>query len=171
MRAAIRNLGWFGWIGMLIVAAYVSTRPPETFIVSAAPVHSYTDDMVVTPFNKRVSGWSWELRDMPNPYPTGGNCLAVAQELQSRLVDAGRMAIIIVTDPIPNDGESHALVLYNSKKTGLLDSVIDNGFVTGNFPRKREGLYTGDFGRYIGQIDRCDFKQKNLCYMKKNSTI
>lgn len=171
MMEALKNIAGLGWVGALVVMFYVWNLPPETYVVSNTPIHSYTEDMVVTPFTKKVAGWSWELRDMANPYKSGGNCLAVAQEIQSRLVKEGRMAVILITDPDPNDGESHAIVLFNSKVNGRLDSVIDNGFVTKNFPRKRSGLYTGVFGKYMGQIDYCDTTHKNKCYLKKNSVI
>lgn len=170
---AFKTISMFGWVGVLVVMFYVGNQPPETFMLHNSKTFHHTEDMLVNPFNKKVSGWSWELKNMPNPYPSGGNCLAVALEIQKRLVNEGRMALIMITDPVENDGSTHAVVLYNSNPNNVLDSVIDNGYVTGNFPRKREGLYTGAFGKYMGEVDmdRCDLKQGNSCYLKPNSTI
>lgn len=171
MKDTLIDFAGFVVVGVLVALFYVTNQPPAPIVLANNNTHVYTEDMVVNDFNKKVAGWSWELKDMPNPYKAGGNCLAVAQEIQKRLRDEGRMALILATDPIPDDGASHAIVLYNSDPQGTLDSVIDNGFVTDNFPRKRAGLYTGQFGKYLGEVDRCVFEQKNLCYIKENSII
>ena len=112
----------------------------------------------LSPFNQQVMDWSYELKDMESPYE--GNCVPVAQELQKRIVATGRMAVIIVTDPEPGDDIYHAMVMYDSDKSGTFDRVIDNGYSTGNAPWPRDSLYDGAFGKYLGI---CKEPEGNKC--------
>ena len=100
-------------------------------------------------FNDQVGEWAEELTEVTdNPIDTDGNCLPVAVELQRRIVDTGRSALIVAIhteDPL-ND---HALVLYTSEPGGRFDYVIDNGFSTAWVAQPRalldKGLLGGEY--------------------------
>jgi hypothetical protein len=100
-------------------------------------------------FNEQVGVWAEELTEVTdNPIDTDGNCLPVAVELQRRIVETGRSALIVAinTDDPLND---HALVLYTSKLGGRFDYVIDNGYSTAWVAQPRvlldEGLLGGEY--------------------------
>ncbi len=142
----IVSLGW--WAG----TSWVEEMPDEIQVVvyyhdevlEAAPI-------LADPFQREVAKWSHSLKDWPPPAPDKGNCLPVAKQLQKRIVATGRMAIIIGTNPTPEDNIGHAMVMYDSDKDGRFDSVIDNGYSTKHIPQTRDDLYAGEFGAYLGQ--------------------
>ena len=103
------------------------------------------------PFNTTVGHWSHELKDIPKPAGSNGNCLPVAVELQRRIVRTGRMAWIVSIDPTPNDNISHAVVVYDSDLDGRIDSFADNGFVTKWTPGRVGPLLRGDYGKFEGR--------------------
>ena len=141
-------------VALWTLSFHMTSPVEDTFEV--APVVLKERQNTFHPFLMKVARWSWELRDTPAPMPgpDAGNCLPVAIELQKRIVATGRMAILLVTDPDPTDEIKHALVLFDHDKDGSFDHVIDNGFSTGHFPRESAGLYTGEFGVYLGRLQK-----------------
>ncbi len=138
--------GW--WFSEL----WVDQMPDEIQVVTyyhnevleAAP-------LLADPFQREVAKWSHSLKDWPPPAPGRGNCYPVAKQLQKRIVATGRMAIIIVTDPTPEDDIKHAMVMYDGDEDGRFDSVIDNGYSTKHIPQTKDDLHAGKFGAYLGQ--------------------
>lgn len=101
-------------------------------------------------FDYIVAGWSSDLKTTPYPSNSSGNCLPVVVELQKRIVRTGRMAIIVVTNPNPENRILHAMLMYGHEKGGRFSRIIDNGYLTDNYPKPAKDLYTGEFGEYIG---------------------
>ncbi len=154
-------------LGCVLVYHVEKNTTEHTFVIGASFSQIvFEADEYPNTFNHTVARWSNELRGITPPGYNGGNCLAVARELQKRIVDSGRMAFIVITDPPGNGDIKHASVLYDSDGDDSLDSVIDNGFLTSNYPVIRAVLYRGPnsvFGRYLGQVEECDPVDKNLC--------
>lgn len=107
--------------------------------------------IVASTFNDQVGEWAEELAEVtPNPEDTDGNCLPVAVELQRRIVDTGRSALIVAIDTEDPDND-HALVLYTSEPGGRFDFVIDNGYSTAWVAQPRVLLDKGHLGgKYYG---------------------
>lgn len=102
-------------------------------------------------FTDQVDVWAEELSEsIPSPDVVDGNCLPVALELQRRIVDTGRSALIVVIE-LPENVNNHALVMYTSEPGGRFDYVIDNGFSTGLVSQPRALLNKGHLGgEYYG---------------------
>ena len=154
-----------GTVGLLLALMLLDKGyEPPTFIIDAvrmipsvsqAPTPKLDPTMQASLFNDQVSTWSRDLMDAQG-CNGGGNCVPVALELQKRIRDAGYIAFVIAVDPDPNDGIMHAVVLYDSDDPDfVLDSVIDNGYSTDNYPRKAKMLYSGVFGEYKGKVEKC----------------
>ena len=152
------------WFFLVVMAfnvslwTYNATRP-ETVSWTSEPVyvshlisHTGMEDFT-DPFLNEVSDWSVDITSVtPGPAPDKGNCLPVALKLQKLIVDTGRMAILVVTDPTPDDEILHVVVIFDADKDGRFDHIIDNGYSTSHFPRHSSGLYDGNFGKYIGVL-------------------
>jgi len=107
----------------------------------------------VLTFDEQVEQWAEDL-DIAMPIvqvteTVSGNCLAVAVELQSRIVATGRMAVIPYVEYEDLDA-GHVLVMYDSDLDGRFDSVIDNGYVTNYKVLPRETLDNNLLGKYTG---------------------
>jgi hypothetical protein len=141
----------------LTASLYLYVEKPFDFEVT-----NTTPASKVATFEQTVEEWSVELNDsILTPKDVEGNCLPVAMELQKRIVDSGRIAFVAVVDPEEMEGR-HAVVVYSSKVSGRLDSVIDNGYSTYNKVLPKDFLDTGVFGKYIGTCEDPDPSQ-GLC--------
>lgn len=146
-------------LGAWVANVWVANREAENKPDEIQVVVYYHNEVLeaapnlVDPFQSQVSEWSHSLKDWPAPESSTGNCYPVSKQLQKRIVATGRMAIIIVTDPTPEDDINHAMVMYDSDKDGSFDSVIDNGYSTKHIPQPRSGLLEGKFGKYLGRCE------------------
>lgn len=126
------------------------------FRIAAAPLYSTGS------FDERVSEWAVEISASTPEAKSGGNCLPVAMKLRDRIWDSGRIAVVIGNNPDPTTQRGHAMVMYDSDKDGLFDSVIDNGFLTSFVPQTHEKLFDGSYGEYWGVCKEPD-AEKGLC--------
>ena len=134
------------------VAMYSFAEWP-LFTFKTASTETIAEELL---FEQTVQKWSAELSEsIPQPEEVDGNCLPVAMELQKRIVETGRIAFIAIVDPEEMIGRN-AVVVYSSKVSGRLDSVIDNGYSTYNKVLTKDFLDTGVFGEYIGTCENPD---------------
>ncbi len=117
--------------------------------------------VALEPFDYRVYKWSFDLRNTPPPWEGAGNCVPVVVELQKRITSTGRMAVIVAVDP-PGKGPDHAMLMYAHKKGGKFSRLIDNGLLTQNHPKHNKGLYSGEYGKYLGV---CKKPEGNRCVL------
>lgn len=152
------------WVANTLATMWVESMPdePQLVVYYHAEVLKAAPNLA-DPFQRQVAEWSHSLKDWPPPAPGRGNCYPVAKQLQKRIVETGRMAIIIVTDPTPDDDIKHAMVMYDSDSNGGFDSVIDNGYSTKHIPLPSSGLREGKFGEYLGQC--VEDASKTACYI------
>lgn len=83
-------------------------------------------------------------------------------EMQKRIVGTGRMAIIVVVDPVPSGKAKHAMLMYGNEKGGKFNKLIDNGQLTKFHPKNSQGLYERKYGEYIGI---CKEPFGGMCYV------
>ena len=146
------------WV-ILMLGFIALNEPKAQMSFQMAPVFM-TQRPAPHPFNVTVGRWSHDLKDTPKPVGSKGNCLPVAVELQRRIVATGRMAWIVSIDPTPNDGISHAVVVYDSDKNGRVDSFADNGYITRWNPMPVGPLLAGKHGKFEG---RCVNPEGSYC--------
>ena len=151
------NKFWIAWFALVAVFVYFEFQQPDPFYLNIKPAH-----MQPLTFNERVGVWARDLHSTPNPAGSNGNCLPVAVKLQSRIVDTGRMAVILAVDPTPDDDILHAIVFYDSDKDGSFDSLIDNGYTTNFVVQPESKLRDGSLGKYVGKCEDVD-PRKGQC--------
>lgn len=143
MRRLIHLIGILSIAYSVVACTHLAAQKNKT---------GFTHVPVMHWFDYKVSQWSVDLQSTPPPDGHGGNCVPVAQELQKRIVKSGRMAIVVAVDP--PTGPKHAMVMYSHEKGGNFSRLIDNGALTAHYPKRKEGLYEGKFGKYLGVCNR-----------------